>query len=123
MATLADIRNANWQLATAAPGDVVQGYADIQQCLETLLYTVKGTAVLRPQYGIDLPSYIDRPLTEVVPLLKREIIDQVEAYEPRVDIEKIEMAIEEISRLRVRVYYVPKNSNRREVVDLYYIVS
>lgn len=124
MATLSDIRNTNWQLSAYNAEAVVQGFADLQQCLETLLYTQKGTAVLRPNYGIDLLSYLDRPISEVIPELKREIIQQVETYEPRVEIESITMEIVDVSNLVVSIYWKPVNSTAvQNTAVTYNIVS
>lgn len=89
MATFQDITNVNWQLSASAYGEVVQGLNDLRQCLETILLTQKGTAVLRPDFGIDLLSYMDKPITAAIPALKREILEQVARYEPRVTIESI----------------------------------
>ncbi len=95
MATLQDISNAYWQLDRENVGEVVQGLADIQQCVQVLLETRKGERVLDPEFGIDLLSYIDKPVNSVQSQLTSEIIAQIERYEPRVLIDSIKPVVED----------------------------
>jgi phage baseplate assembly protein W len=89
MATLNEITSSYWQLSTAQAGEVVQGLADIQQCIQTLLSTQRGSAVLMPTFGIDIMALIGQPINVVKADLTRDIIEQIEAFEPRVSIEQI----------------------------------
>lgn len=89
MATLNEITSSYWQLSTAQAGEVVQGFADIQQCIQTLLSTQRGSVVLMPTFGIDIMALIGQPINVVKADLTRDIIEQIEAFEPRVSIERI----------------------------------
>ena len=89
MATLNEITSSYWQLSTAQAGEVVQGLADIQQCIQTLLSTQRGSVVLMPTFGIDIMALIGQPINVVKADLTRDIIEQIEAFEPRVSIERI----------------------------------
>jgi len=40
---LADITSADWSLALGAIGDVVQGIADVEQCLGIIVTTPRGS--------------------------------------------------------------------------------
>ena len=89
MATLNEIRNSYWQLSTAQAGEVVQGIADVKQCLQTLLETPRGSAPLNPNFGVDLMAFIGQPIDVVQADLIRDIIEQIEEFEPRVTLERI----------------------------------
>jgi phage baseplate assembly protein W len=91
---LAEIRSADWQLSLTTPGDVVQGIADIQQCVHIILSTQKGSDPLRPEFGTDILRYLDRPVNEAVPNMIREMMDAVNTWETRVKITKIEHEID-----------------------------
>jgi phage baseplate assembly protein W len=92
--TLDDIQSADWSLmldsssATQMSGDgigsVVQGVADINQCIGIILATPKGSDPLRPAFACDLWQWIDAPVTVARPALVREIVEAITKWEPRV---------------------------------------
>ena len=94
MATLAQIRSSYWQLSTSEEGAVVQGLADIQQCINTILTTQRGSAVLMPTFGVDIMAVVGQPINVVKADLIRDIIEQIETYEPRVSIERINATVQ-----------------------------
>jgi phage baseplate assembly protein W len=91
--TLDDIISADWSLAldssTASEASdsrisqVVQGIADINQCIAIVLSTPKGSDPLRPTFVCDLWRWIDAPVT-VAPKLVREIVEAITNLEPGV---------------------------------------
>jgi Bacteriophage baseplate protein W len=83
-ATLADITSADWSLKLGEIGAVVQGVADVDQCIAIILTTPKGSDPLRPTFGADIWSYIDYPIDEALPAIVREITAAITAWEPRV---------------------------------------
>jgi phage baseplate assembly protein W len=89
MATLTDIRSTNWQLSLQGAGYVAEGIADIRQCIDIILRTVKGSDALRPQFGSDIYQYIDKPVNLTIPNVKRSIIEAVAIWEKRVKIVSI----------------------------------
>jgi phage baseplate assembly protein W len=82
--TLADIQSADWSLKLGAIGQVVQGVADIDQCIAIILTTPKGSDPLRPIFGADIWSFIDYPVDDALPAIVREITAAITAWEPRV---------------------------------------
>lgn len=95
MATLQDIKSKDWSLSLAEQGAVVEGFADIQQCVYIILVTMKGTDPLRPDFGCGIYEYIDKPLNIAIPNMKREILFAIQKYEPRVKIISILHAVED----------------------------
>jgi len=94
MATLSDIKSSDWTLALDEEGKLVQGIDDINQCVLTILSTVRGSDPLRPTFGVPLISFIDRPVNEAIPELIRECVDQITEYEPRIEITSVGKRLE-----------------------------
>jgi phage baseplate assembly protein W len=106
MATLSDIRSSYWQLSRTVAGAVAVGQAAIQQCIDTILLTQRGSAVLMPTFGIDIMSLIGQPIDRVKADLVRDIIDQIEEFEPRVSISSITATLRgDNSQLEVQIIW------------------
>jgi phage baseplate assembly protein W len=92
--TPADIQSADWSLmldsssvsqaAAAGLGKVVQGVADVNQCIAIILGTAKGADPLRPTFGADIWQYIDYPIQAAIPAIAREITEAITLWEPRI---------------------------------------
>ena len=92
--TPADIQSADWSLmldsssqgqaVAAGLGNVVQGVADVNQCIAIILGTPKGADPLRPTFGADLWQYIDYPIQAAIPAIAREITEAITLWEPRI---------------------------------------
>jgi phage baseplate assembly protein W len=85
--TLDEIRAADWSLAldrNGGLGRVVEGIDDVNQAIEIILTTPKGSDPLRPTFGADLWQYIDFPINAAVAAIVREVTDAVTQWEPRV---------------------------------------
>jgi phage baseplate assembly protein W len=94
--TLADVTSADWSLAldqNASPGsgigNVVQGVHDVNQCLQIILTTPKGSDPLRPTFGADVWRYIDAPMNAAIPAIVREVTEAILRWEPRVTVVSI----------------------------------
>jgi Bacteriophage baseplate protein W len=91
--TLADITSADWSLRLDVPGEpgsgignVVQGIADVNQCVRIILTTPKGSDPLRPTFGADVWRYIDTPINTALPEIVREVTEAITRWEPRVTV-------------------------------------
>ena len=84
--TLADITSADWSLKLGSIGDVVQGIADVEQCLGIIVTTPRGSDPLRPTFGADIWRYIDYPVDEALPSIVRELTSAITIWEPRVNL-------------------------------------
>jgi len=89
--TLADITSADWSMALDTPGtpgsgigNVVQGVADVNQCIQIILTTSKGSDPLRPTFGANVWRYIDSPIDAAIPAIVREVTEAILRWEPRV---------------------------------------
>jgi phage baseplate assembly protein W len=84
--TLADITSADWSLALGAIGEVVQGLADVEQCLGIIVTTPRGSDPLRPTFGADIWRYIDFPINLALPAIVSELTSAIARWEPRVNL-------------------------------------
>jgi phage baseplate assembly protein W len=94
--TFADITSSDWSLmldSTAAQeglatgvGAVVQGFDDVNQCVNIILTTPKGSDYLRPTFGCDIWHFIDAPLTLALPHIVREVTESLTIWEPRITV-------------------------------------
>jgi phage baseplate assembly protein W len=82
--TLEEIRAADWSLKLGAIGEVVEGIADVEQCLAIIVTTPQGTDPLRPTFGSNIWRYIDYPLDRVIPAIVSELTTAIARWEPRV---------------------------------------
>lgn len=94
--TFAEITSADWSLALDTPGDpgsgigrVVQGAADVNQCIRIILTTPKGSDPLRPTFGADIWQYIDYPMDAATAAIVREATVAITLWEPRVVLVKV----------------------------------
>lgn len=67
----------------------VVGIDDIKQSIYVILTTRKGAVPFNPAFGSDIYSHLDRPVSEMVPAAKKAIIDAIDMFEPRVQVESI----------------------------------
>src|SRR5262249_52807502 len=91
---LTDITSADWWLSLdsstvsgqpgAGIGNVVQGIADINQCIGIILSTPPGSDPLRPTFACDLWRLLDAPISFARPALVRDIVEAITKWEPRV---------------------------------------
>lgn len=93
--TLADITSADWSLmldATAGGGPgsgigrVVQGIADVDQCIGIILTTPLGSDPLRPTFGCDIWQFVDAPVNTAGPGVVSAVTQAIMQWEPRVTV-------------------------------------
>ena len=84
--TLGDITSADWSLELGTIGGVVQGIADVEQCLGIIVTTPRGSDPLRPTFGADIWRYIDFPIDVALPAIVRELTSAITTWEPRVNL-------------------------------------
>lgn len=94
--TLNDITSADWSLALDSPGrpgsgigNVVQGIADVNQCVGIILTTPQGSDPLRPTFATDLWQFIDYPINSLLAAVVREATEALTLWEPRITLVSI----------------------------------
>lgn len=86
------ILSTHWQLAPALNEQAVQGIDDIHQCIANILNTLKGTDILRPEFGSDHFQYIDQPEDIALPNMVREITLALKHWENRIQVESVQIS-------------------------------
>lgn len=117
MTTLNEIKSVDWQLKLNETGSVVEGIDDIDQCIQIILSTKKGSIPHRPEFGSDIWQYIDSPVNEAVPNIIRETIDSISLWEPRVEITSVTAEIIE-SRIKINIGRKIKNTDISGILEL-----
>lgn len=83
--------------------NVVIDIDDINQCISVILTTPKGSDPLRPTFGSNCHDYIDYPVNTARPHLVREIVDALNAWEPRISIIKVTVNMPDIAAFNVAI--------------------
>lgn len=91
---LSDIISKDWSYSLSEFGKVVEGADDLSQCVFIILTTQKGSDPLRPDFGVDLLSYIDAPINIAAANLTQELARQTNKWEPRVTVTRVSYKIE-----------------------------
>ncbi|PMC56850.1 phage baseplate protein [Haemophilus parainfluenzae] len=91
MNTQNTLLTTHWQLAPSLDSQAVQGVDDIHQCIDHILSTMKGTDVLRPEFGSDHFQYIDQPEDVAIPNIVREITLALQRWEKRINIDSVDV--------------------------------
>lgn len=89
MANIREITASAWQFSLQGVGVIVEGLADVRQCIDVILRTQKGTDPFRPQFGSDIFDHMDKPVQVAVPNIKMAIIEAIDMWEPRVKVKAV----------------------------------
>lgn len=81
-----EINTKNWQLSVTEPGEIVTDLADIDQCVRLIMGTQRGSDPVLVDFGVDLLAHVDKPTTQILPSLVKDVTDQLRRYEPRANI-------------------------------------
>lgn len=81
-------------------------FADIKQCLETLMSIRAGSQPLDRNLGIDYDGIIGYPLNVAQNMLALEIIEKVSIYEPRAEVESVDFETSADGQLIPHVHVV-----------------
>lgn len=92
-------------------GVALRGTDDIEQCINNILNTQKGSAPLRPLFGIDVLSFLDRPHNVAGPFLRQEIIKGINTWEPRVKIKSVTFEVTALGQLTFNIFWSSASGN------------
>jgi uncharacterized protein len=101
---------------TAGLVTMVAGVEDINQSLHILLSTITGERIMQPKYGCDMNEFVFEPVTTT---LRTVMTDKIKTalliYEPRIEVEKVEIDNEgELEgRILIDIHYKVRTTNSR----------
>ena len=103
-------------LESAADGDVALAADedDVRQAVRLILETEPGERVMRPDFGAGLRGLVFDPInTTTVALIRHRVEEALTAWEPRIDVDRVDVSTEEAvsGKLLVRVDYRVRATN------------
>lgn len=110
MTTLSKIKYVDWQYKLNQIGSVAEGIEDINQCIAIILSTQKGSVPHRPTFGSDILKYVDYPVNVAKPNITREVIDAINLWETRVDVDSVTIEIN-LTQLNIKVQWSLKEDS------------
>lgn len=84
---------ANWSASITDFGTRLVGADDIGQCVQLIMSTQKGSSPLRPTFGVDLMSFLDKPVNIAAPLLRADMLASIKLFEPRAEVKTITFTV------------------------------
>lgn len=106
---LTDLKARNWTYSLQTIGDMVQGVAEISQCILVIVTTQKGSDPLRPEFGADLYLYLDQPSNNVAKMIN-SIAEALDIWETRIEIKKIAFKVD-VGTVDFEITWREKTSN------------
>jgi phage baseplate assembly protein W len=104
----------------------VEGDAEVGQSLRLLLMTAAGERVMRSRFGTQAPRLVFAPGSETNKnLLEASIREAVRDYEPRVELDGVEVTEDplEPERVDIEVTYTVRRTNTRDSIVFPYYLS
>lgn len=109
MALLKDITSTHWTFDINNPGKLVQGIANIKQCVGIILNTEPGSDPLRPDFGCGAHLYIDKPVSFAAPRMIKAISEALAKWEPRIENVQVQHLLN-VSHMTFRISYTVKDT-------------
>jgi len=88
-----NITSVDWSPRLGVIGEIVEDLDDINQCIDIILATPKGSDPHRPLFGCDAWLWLDAPPARAVPNIIVESVDSLELWEPRITIISVLAAV------------------------------
>ncbi len=99
-------------ISSDSEGFQQEEFEDVMLCLETLFSIREGSQPLDRRLGINYEKAVGYPLDVAKNMLSLEIIEKVDRYEPRVEVEKIEFSADTDGQLQPHVHFTKRRNNR-----------
>jgi len=77
-----------WSFSVTSDG-IVTNADDINQCISIIAGTPQGADPHRPTFASGLYQHLDKPMNQAVPLVRRELIEAIDEWEPRVELDTL----------------------------------
>ena len=95
----------DWQISPNADGTILEGVADVQQCITNIVLAQLGSNPFRPDFGIDILALLGQP-ANLVAGQRARVKAQIQKYEPRANVLSVGVTVsEEIVTFAVKWQY------------------
>lgn len=115
-----EITSNSFSISRDGLGKIVQGEAEINQAIYNILMTTKGSDPLRPDFGCDSITNIDKPLNKIKAIMVKNIIEAISLYETRVILTSVVPQNTASGNLIFNIKYTIKNSVNTGQTDITY---
>lgn len=114
------INTTHWSHKIGTIGDVAENIADIIQCYETIIMTQKGSVILNPNLGWNIRKFHSKPINEVAPVMKNELLKELNYQEPRATANKIMLITDKTAKgyLGIKVKFTYQNQQQMSEVNI-----
>lgn len=73
-------------------GEALSGIQHLKQSIKDILTTPKGSRVMRPEYGSNLPRLVDLPINKGwLSAFQAEVVNALRRWEPRLTIKQVKV--------------------------------
>lgn len=117
---ITDVKSNYFQTSLKGFGEIAEGVADINQCLNIIVLTRKGTDPLRPDFGCGLPDMVDKPANKFGDIILA-VSEAIAKYETRIKVIKIVPTFTDNgSSLKITVNWqfinIPDSTNQTDII-------
>lgn len=90
------------------------GPEKVRQAIRLILDTEPGERIMRPTFGCGLRRYLMKPNTTATrTLLQRDVVQALQAWEPRIDVQSVEVTPgEDPALVLIEIFYTHKRDGR-----------
>lgn len=114
-----EIRAGDWSPKVGEPGEVVENFDDIEQCIRTILTTKKGSVPHEPLFGCDAWLWVDAPVNVALPNMIRECVEAIELWEPRIEVVRVTHS-SGVEQVLISVEWQPKGGGATRKTEVTY---
>jgi len=107
----------NWQVYIKDSSIILRDVDDIAQCVYLILTTIPGTDPLRPLFGSNVYTYIDKPMTSIEPMLVFEVYDSVGRWENRLRVSKVDVVNWDFDKKKININGFITSSSVEVVIE------
>ena len=121
-------RGILWPLRVDQSGSIALGSGpeDINASIRMVIITAPGERVMRPQFGCRIWELLFEPINaNTLGLMSEAVRDAVSQWEPRVDLEDVNVEPDPENAARVTIdlrYRVKATNDRRNLVFPFYVI-
>ena len=114
-----EVKYSLWSMKIGEFGGIVQGMDDIDQCIDIVVKTRKGTVPLHPEFGCDAWKYIDSPINIARANIVKEVVDSINEFIPVIQLVSVTVNVQNTSNLIIPIEWTLNNStdiNSTEII-------
>ena len=109
--------------------ELVADGRELDESIAIILGTSPGERVMRPQFGCRIHELVFHPLnSEILGLAERFVRESLNRWEPRIELESVDVEIDELEHARGRLninvsYTVLATKDERSLVYPFYVIE